>query len=275
MNQHEHDEDEEEATPPPRRPRTMKSDVDADDDEDPAPRRARRPVYETDEDDQPSGPTADEDEDDGEAEEAARVARTLANKIRGGWTEGQKVMDSTSTYAQALKLDENTQLIKFLDDTPYANYARHWVDRMIQGKPATRAYVCLGTVDQSCPLCGMGDRPQAVSAFNVALVGDDGQVLLKTWDVGARLFGVLKNYNNNAKIGPLSKEFFSVSKTGKGGSTQFNVNAVKARDLEEDWDLQPPSESELKSVGKYDASILQIPKKSDLEELVDELSEYD
>ena len=132
------------------------------------------------------------------------MARTCS--IHGGWTDGQKQMDSASPFAQALKLEEKGQVIKFLDDTPYANFRRHWVDRTNPGAPPTRrAYVCPQTVNKDCPLCDLGDRAQAVSAFNVVVLGDDDQILHKTWDCGARLFQVLKAYANDPKIGPLTE----------------------------------------------------------------------
>jgi hypothetical protein len=167
------------------------------------------------------------------------------------------------------------QIIKFIEDQPYANYRRHWVDRMTAKGPQKRAYTCLETVGKTCPLCSIGDRPQAVSAFNVMLVGDDSQVMLKTWDVGARLFNVLKAYANDPKIGPLSKGYFAVSKTGAKQNTQMNVIPVRENALSEDYDITPPTAAEFKAAGKYDASIIQIPKKTDLEEIAQEISEYD
>lgn len=249
MSEHDYD-DEEEFTPLPRtmkrRTEVVEDDLDDEEVETPAPRK-------------PS------DEDSASPEMS----------IRGGWTEGQKTMDSASDYAQVLKLESNIQIIKFIDDQPYANYRRHWVDRMTTKGPQKRAYTCLETVGKTCPLCSIGDRPQAVSAFNVALIGDDGQVMLKTWDVGARLFNVLKAYANDPKIGPLSRGYFAVSKTGAKQNTQVNVIPVRESALSEDYEITPPTPAEVKAAGKYDSSIIQIPKKSDLEEIAQEISDYD
>lgn len=254
MSNEEHDyEDDEEIVP---RPRTMKRrpEVEDDEDEEVAPRR--KPVAQED----------DEDDDDSESSDLS---------IRGGWTEGQKTMDSSSDYAQVLKLENNIQIIKFIEDQPYANYRRHWVDRMTAKGPQKRAYTCLETVGKTCPLCSIADRPQAVSAFNVVLIGDDGQVMLKTWDVGARLFNVLKTYANDPKIGPLSKGYFAVSKSGVKQNTQINVIPVRENALLEDYEITPPTAAEIKAAGRYDSSIIQIPKKVDLEEIAQEISEYD
>lgn len=240
------------------------SDYDYDDDEEITPRpRTMKTRSEIVEDSAPV-----------EQDEAEESSSDVA-PIRGGWTEGQKTMDSASDYAQVLKLESNIQIIKFIDDQPYANYRRHWVDRMTTKGPQKRAYTCLETVGKSCPLCAIADRPQAVSAFNVALIGDDGQVMLKTWDVGARLFNVLKAYANDPKIGPLSRGYFAVSKTGVKQNTQVNVIPVRESALSEDYEITPPTAAEIKTAGKYDSSIIQIPKKSDLDEIAQEISDYD
>jgi hypothetical protein len=221
----------------------------------------RRPDVE--EDTPVSAPAVSEDED------------TEQLTIGSGWTAGQRVMEASSDYAQALRLDTNLQIIKFIDDQPYANYRRHWIDRMTANGPSKRAYTCLETLGKTCPLCAIADRPQAVSAFNVALVGDDGQVVLKSWDVGARLFNVLKAYANDPKIGPLSKGYFAVSKTGVKQNTQMNVIPVRENALREDYDITPPTPAQIRAAGKYDPSIIQIPKKSELDEIAQEISSYD
>ena len=62
-------------------------------------------------------------------------------------------MASTSSYAQSLKLEDKSQVIKFLEDTPYANFRRHWVERTTKDGQTLRAYGCPKTVGKECPLC--------------------------------------------------------------------------------------------------------------------------
>ena len=195
--------------------------------------------------------------------------------IHGGWTAGKQVMDSTSQYAQALRLGEQIQIIKFLDDQPYANYRRHWVDRMTAKGPATIPFTCLESVGKDCPLCDIADRPQAVSAFNVVLIGDDGQVILRTWDVGVRLFNMIQAYANDPRVGPLSKGYFAVSQTGRKQQAVPVVTPIFRNRLEEDYDIVPPSDVAIERAGKYDASIIRIPKRSELDEIASEISEYE
>lgn len=216
------------------------------------------------------------EEDDEDSEDVGNVL-----PIHSGWTAGQQIMDASASWAQPLKLDGNVQIIKFLDDQPYANYRRHWVERITPTGKSNRPYTCLETVGRDCPLCNIADRPQAVSAFNVVIVGDDGQVLLKTWDVGAKLFEVLKQYSKDPLVGPLTKGYFAVNQTGagrggrRGGTTQTNVNTIKPGRLEEDYGITEPTPDLIKRAGRYDPSIIQIPKRSELEEVAAEIADLD
>jgi hypothetical protein len=218
------------------------------------------------------------EDDDGDTISAPSMkSASNGDAIRGGWTDAQKQMDSTSSFAQTLKLEEKSTFLKFLDDLPYANFRRHWIERSTKEGKTLRAYTCLKTVDKDCPLCDGGDRASAVAAFNVALIGDDGQLLLKSWDCGPRLFNVLKGYANDPKIGPLSRGYFMVSKTGKRGTTQHNVSPVRASSLEEDYDITPPSQEDIEALGKnkYGPEIIEIPTVKTLREVAAELDDYD
>lgn len=200
-----------------------------------------------------------------------------AGKIRRGNTEAQKQMESTSTYAQTFRPDEKSQVIKFLEKDNYAAYRRHWIEsRNDSGQTVNRPYVCPLSFDEPCPLCEVGDRPQAVSSYNVALCGDDGQVLLRSWDVGARLYNVIKAYGNDPKVGPLNKNFFLVTKTGQKQNVQYNVAPVRPSSLQEDYDTPVPSEEALAALKLYDADVIELTPIKKLRELAAELTaDYD
>jgi len=222
-----------------------------------------------------------EDDEEDEDEEDERPARSASTKTRGvteaqvqgGWLDAQAKMESTSSYAQSLKLEEKVQIIKFLEDTPYANFLRHWVERTTKDGKSLRAYGCPKTVKKDCPLCEVGDRAQAVAAFNIAIVGENGECLHKSWDVGPRLFAVLRGYANDPKVGPLTKGFFIASKTGKRGTVQHNVAPVSRTALEEDYDTMPPSKEDLDNLERYTPAIIEIAKRKDLEELAEEMGD--
>jgi|SRR5580765_3493208 hypothetical protein len=215
----------------------------------------------------------DEDGDEVPRKPIKKAAAAGESKVRGGWTEGQRTMDSTSSFAQTLKLEEKSVIIKFLDDTPYANFKRHWIERSTKEGKSVRAYTCPTTIQEDCPLCEVGDRAQAVAAFNVALVGDDGQVLIKSWDVGPRLFNVLKAYANDPKVGPLTKGYFIASKTGKRGTVQHNVSPVSRTALREDYDIEIPAQEDFDRLVKYTPEIVDFTPKKTLRELAEELAD--
>ena len=60
------------------------------------------------------------DEDD--APKARRV-------VRSGWSGVDSVKTGNSDYAVRLKLTEDTQIIRFIGDAPYASYGQHWLER--------------------------------------------------------------------------------------------------------------------------------------------------
>ena len=242
----------------------------------PPTKRVARPVY--DEEPVEEAPNGEE----AEAEEAPPAPRMRQpNKqeaspnaeLRGGWSGSQQVMDSTSSFAQAFIPQEKADVIKFLDDQPYAAYRRHWIRRMTAAGESNRSYTCLLSIDKDCPLCEAGDKAQAVSAFNVALIGDDGVPTLKSWDVGPKIFNILKGYANDPKIAPLTRGYFLVSKTGKKGSVNHNISSVKASALEEDYDITPPDKDTLDRLGRYDKDIIDLPSVKTLKEIAAEFAD--
>jgi hypothetical protein len=234
----------------------------------------------------PSRQRSTEDEDVSLAsviEEQDDDALPPQGNIRSGWSAAKQQMDASSDFVQSFKPEQNIQVIKFLDDAPYANFRRHWIERMGPQGKVNRPYICFQTIGKDCPVCKAGDKPQSVSAFNVALIGDDGVPLVKSWDVGAKIFNVLANFHNDPKIGPLTKGYFAVSKVAgqgsgarRGGTTQTNVIPAKPSSLEEDYSVIPPSSSELAALEKYSADDIKLPKRSDMEEIAEELAtDYD
>jgi hypothetical protein len=224
---------------------------------------------------------ASDEEDDREEEEptAPAMKSTATNggpKLRGGWTEGQRQNEATSSFAKSFRPEEKMQAIRFLEDAPYVSYRRHWIDSVNDsGQKTTRAYTCPLSLDppQPCPLCEVGDKPQAVNSFNIALIGDDGQVLVRSWDVGVRVFNVLKGYSNDPKVAPLSKLYYLVSKTGQKTSTQYNVVPVRAASLEEDYDVPVPDQGEFDRLERYTSEVVQIEPLRKLRELAAELTD--
>ena len=199
-------------------------------------------------------------------------------EIRGGWGASQETIDSTSQYAQAFRPTKDTQIIKILQSKPYASFRRHWIDRVGIGK---RAYVCFQSIGKQCPLCDIGDKPGAVTAFNLALIADDGTVQLKSWDCGVKLSQQLKTYHNDPKIGPLDKRtlYFAVSMSEATQRQQKTtmVNPVRERDLLEDWGTPPLDDAALAKIQEkcYTADIVTMNTRRELEEVAAEMTGED
>lgn len=209
--------------------------------------------------------TAKPKQEDAEAELEAEAPRKT---IKRGWGAAERVQEATSPYAQRFKVTEDTQVIKFLEDEPYASFRTHWID----GRQGQKSFVCLHDDPNGCPLCAAGNRPSTKFAFNIAVVNNEGELIVRSFEVGVRLIDQLKNFHLDPRQGPLSKNYWAVSKTGKGAQTQTILQMVRERDLEE-WNLTALSEDDLQVLknNSYDPSIIQIPTRTELLEIATEL----
>lgn len=188
--------------------------------------------------------------------------------IKRGWGAAEETKSADSPFAQRLKVTNDAIVIKFLEDDPYTSFRQHWIER--QGQ---KSFTCTSNIhDKGCPLCDAGDRPSARFCFNVALLIQGEEPVLRSYEVGPRVVDSLKNFHQDPKMGPLPKHYWSVSKTGKGATSQTNHQLVKAVDLEEDWDLDPVSDSQLAALKTkaYDSSIVSIPSYKTLQQIAAE-----
>ena len=200
----------------------------------------------------------------------------LHSALPTGNAGAKREAESTSSWAQSFRPDEKSQLIKFLEPEAYVSFRRHWIERTTAEGKTNRPWTCLQSVKKECPLCKIGDRPQAVACYNIAILDPNGDLTLRSWDVSVRLLNVVLGYAADPRIGPLTRGFFLVSKTGQKATTQYNISPVKASALEEDYDTPVPDEDDLKALKLYTRDIVQIPKVKELQDLADELvNDYD
>jgi hypothetical protein len=182
--------------------------------------------------------------------------------LRGGWQQVDVLKNADSQYAQRLKVSEEVQVVKFLDDEPFAAWHQHWVEREGQ-----KSFVCLRDLeDRGCPLCETGNRPSQRIAFNIALLGIGAKPVVRSFEVGPRVVDQLRNLNKAPQTGPLTKHYWAVSRTGKGATTAYNLQAIRARDLQEEWKMDEIDEvlmSQLRET-RYDATIMKVPTYADL-----------
>jgi hypothetical protein len=168
-----------------------------------------------------ASPSQVTDEDDEEDIPPAKVRKI----VRSGWAgvEQTKVVDSA--YASRLTVTDDPQIIKFVEDAPFASWRQHWIERTGQ-----KSFVCLG---EDCPLCNAGNKPSSRFAFNIALLAEGEEPVLKSFEIGPRVIDQLKNFHTDPRTGPLSKHYWAISKTGKGATTATSHQLVKDRDLED------------------------------------------
>lgn len=226
--------------------------------------------YDDDDDAELDSSTADS----GEEQEGEKVDRGAANRvIKRGWGNAEKTKQAGSPFASRLKISNEPVLVKFLEDEPYTNFRQHWIERAGQ-----KSFTCIdGINDKGCPLCDAGDRPSTRHCFNVALLSEDGEVTIKSYEVGPRVIDSLKNFHQDPRQGPLTKHYWAISRTGKGATTQTNHQMVRERDMEEEWDIEPLTEEQIEKVKKdmYDESIVPIPARKTLLSLATEELDYD
>jgi hypothetical protein len=164
-------------------------------------------------------------------EDSEDTTPKVGTTVQEGWDAFDSIVKSeTSEFPTDFRFSEEPQLVKFLDDAPFASYEQHWIDRP-KGK---KSFVCIG---DACPLCDvLGDKPRGKFAFNiVVLTGDTQGVQILT--APPSLARQIKKAHEDERKGPLSKEFWEISRLGMGPTTQYTLNFVRGRDLAEEWKL--------------------------------------
>lgn len=187
-------------------------------------------------------------------------------KVAKGWGATENLKGG-GDFANEFRVSDTPVPIKFLEDEPFAVFYQHWIER--SGKKSWR---CL---EQKCPLCDdLGDKASAKVGFNIVSLEDPEKPEVCIWYVGKKVADLIKAKHKDKKTGPLSREdmYFVVQRTGKKGSYQTSLESLKARDLDEDWDVQPFTEDELDEFFEdaADEDAVEFHTKSKLQEIADE-----
>lgn len=167
------------------------------------------------------------------AEDAPDAAPKHGTSVQSGWGAADALLKPArdkGDYPNDFRFSDSAQLVRFLENEPFSVYYQHWLDRT-EGK---RSFVCLG--DQ-CPLCDiLGDKPRGKFAFNVLVVSDETPTvqILTAPPMFARQ---LRAANDDARRGPLSKYYWSISRQGTGPQTTYGLERVRATDLADEWEL--------------------------------------
>lgn len=175
-----------------------------------------------------------------------------------GWGGYHKTASQLGDANVYLKVDEEKKIIIILDEAPFDFYNCHWVDQITEGSKSVTCWDSLLDDNDEptmppCPLCAAGDKPSKVSAFfNVISLENPAIPSLKVWEMGKQAADQLADYSEDPKTSPINKDglYFEVSKVKSGKRIEFRVKSVKARDLEEDYGIQPLSEETISDLAK-------------------------
>jgi hypothetical protein len=184
-----------------------------------------------------------------------------------GWDAGDSLSTPAGDYPVEMKLNEDFQVIKFLDpDGPFATYKQHFLSQKTVGR---RSYIALGADD---PLAiKLNSKPEDKRAFTVANLsavgGAQRQMLIAT----PRLYKTLHAAHFSPQ-GPLNKVYWAISRTGKMQQTVYHLTPIKGRDLMEDWAIdEAEAEAAIKDMTCYTRADIKTHSWEELDEIANSL----
>ena len=195
-------------------------------------------------------------------EDSAEIQPKVGTTVQQGWDAAEALLKvETSEFPTDFRFSEEPQLVKFLQDRPFATYEQHWIERP-KGK---KSFVCLG---DNCPLCDvLGDKPRGKFAFNVLVLSGETQGV-QILTAPPSLARQIKKAHDDERKGPLDKEFWEISRLGMGPTTQYTLNFVRGRDLAEEWKLSSDAVNELVAAAvPFTAEVIRETPRSEMLEV--------
>ena len=187
--------------------------------------------------------------------------------VQSGWAAAEQLTTASGDYPTEFKFtDGEFTVIKFIDQNgPFAIYKQHFLQQKTVGK---KSYVSLGPND---PLCTkLGSKPEDKRAFTIAVITPTG-VVRQMLVASPRLYKTLHSAEFSPQ-GPLTKNYWAISRTGKMQQTVYHLQAIKSRDLMEDWGIDPDkTEAEVAKIEPYTRSIIKEHTWEELEEIANSL----
>lgn len=197
--------------------------------------------------------------------------RQSSPSISKGW--GAPTQERRETVkADYLKLKDNgKRIVKILEDEPAVRFRQHYINS------ARRSYTCPG--GKICPLCQAGHR--AGDRYQMNVVDMENPDVVVTWGFGNEVAKKLQEFAAETVTSPLNREnlYFQVYHVKVDGriAPGTNVVPVKARDLEEDYNVLPLNSDEIEILeGKlYGEETIWISSERQLEDAAQDLTPND
>lgn len=158
---------------------------------------------------------------------------STSTSVQSGWEAAEQLVPTLTEFPIEFKHSETFQIIRFIDTAgPFANYRQHFLKEKTEGR---RSYVWDGSGPSDPLETILKSKPEIKRAFtivNLTAKPYQRQMLIAT----PRLYKTLHAAEFSPQ-GPLTKNYWAISRTGQKQQTVYNLMAVKARDLAEDWGL--------------------------------------
>ena len=164
-----------------------------------------------------------------------------SSSLQGGWGALKGAMENrtkprSSGSGGMFRFSEDPKPILFLSDGPVSVYERHWVTR--EGR---NSFKCLGSFGPvPCPLCAVGNRATLRADFQVLDLEFNGDEIVENpriMSLGVTAAEHLAALNEDSRKGPLQGKWYAVYMTGTRPKVTHHFEAIKERDLEEDWGI--------------------------------------
>ena len=207
------------------------------------------------------------DEFAGNDELDARPSQASSTAVQSGWDAAQALVTNNGEFPVDFKFNDGEfQVIKFLDQTgPFAIYKQHFLQQKTVGK---KSYTCLGP---NCPLCRLPHKPEDKRGFTIANLSAEGGPQRQVLTASTRLYKQLHSAEFSP-AGPLVKNYWAVSRSGKMQQTVYHLTPIKARDLQEDWNINAEeAEKAIAEMQPYERSIIKEHTWAELEEIAQSL----
>jgi hypothetical protein len=206
--------------------------------------------------------------------DARPTQATKPTAVGSGWDDAETLTTPSGDFPVDFKHSESIQVIKIIDgEGPFATYKMHFLQQKTEGK---RSYICLNPKNEpgkDCPLCSLlKHRAEDKRAFTIINFSAEGGPQRQILTATPRLYKTLYASHHSPQ-GPLDKPYWALSRSGVKQTTAYHLNAIKARDLKEDWNIDEEAAEALVAATKsYDNSVIRETSYAEVLEIAESLS---